>query len=1366
MNTAITIQDAESFLEQGNRFLAKNDFPRALDAYARCLALEPRMAQAHYNSGVAHHLSGDLAKAIPCYQTAIAIFPDLTEAHFNLGHALTDLGQLSKAAAAFGHVLDLNPSHVQAAYSLGNLFKTTGHHDRAVHCYEQALRNNPEYAEAWNNLGIVHRDQGRLDQATACFEKALAIAPEMAQAWFNLGIIRHMQNEYEVSLAHFEEAIKVNPQFAPAHWHHALLLPMLYRCPEEIETSRQRFKACLKKLVENTRLETQAQRSFALEGVASTTNFYLQYQGANDTALQKSYGDFAASVMAANFPQWSNSKAMPPLSRGERLRVGYVSSLLYGHTIGVFLSGWISHHDRRRFELYCYHVGAKTDNLTDQASRNVDHFHHIPGSVQAAARQIDRDNLHVLIHTDVGMNPLTFQLAALRLAPIQCKSWGHPVTTGLPAIDYYLSSELMEPPDGDAHYSETLVRLPNLALCHEPPGELDSTIGRDGFDIPGDRIVFLCAQSLFKYLPQHDDLYPRIALLAPGALFVFIANGNEQVTAFFRSRLENSFNQFGLNAADYCQFVSKQPHARFLDLNHCADVVLDSLVWSGGKSSMEALWCGTPVITLPGEMMRGRHTYAFLKRIGAQQAIASDKDDYIRIAARCATEDEFLKVLKSAVQTGRHLLYHDEDVIIALEGFLDRLVRSASFVHQASRSVSPSGQRPYPDLIAEDHLQSEQDRIVKNSRSCADAATSFDAGFEQADQLFLQGNLKEALSLYKQITEKYSEVAVPWSRMGLIHLQLSQWEPAVACYRKALLRDESQPAYWYNLAQGLEESGNRTQALEAYGRAAALAPRYREAIYNSGRLHLLRGDFAKARDLYQRCVEIDPEHAGSHNNLGKALAGLNLQDQARICFERASELNPELGEAWFNLAEVQAGSDAPDQAIPYYQKAIAVQSDPSAAWNNLGNLHRKLGNLPKAAGCYEKVIGLKNELAEAHYNLGSVLRLMESYEPALTHLAQAVKLKPGYAEAWNNLALTCKNIGELDRALAYFDKAVECQPDLAVARWNRSFIYLLKKDYINAWYDFEWRFRIPDWKTIYPLRPDSPCWDGSPCPRQTILVHDEQGLGDTLQFVRYLPMVKARCGRTILETRPELISLVQGAPGVDQVVIRPKTEREQMACDFHVPLMSLPGIFRTTPETIPSAVPYLSANPVKYRDWAGRLPAGKLRIGLVWAGRPQHTNDHNRSCPLSEFLPLLALPGTRFISLQKGEAAARLHELPPHCKIDDLGGRLHDFSDTAAVVAHLDLVITVDTAVAHLAGAMGKAVWVMIPFIADWRWGAHGQDSPWYPSMRLFRQTSPKDWRTVLTAIEQSLRDLLGLTLQPNPSQTAKQNLSSPFQRK
>jgi hypothetical protein len=412
----------------------------------------------------------------------------------------------------------------------------------------------------------------------------------------------------------------------------------------------------------------------------------------------------------------------------------------------------------------------------------------------------------------------------------------------------------------------------------------------------------------------------------------------------------------------------------------------------------------------------------------------------------------------------------------------------------------------------------------------------------------------------------------------------------------------------------------------------------------------------------------------------------------------------------------------------------------SSAINNLGNLYRRQNAYEQAAGCYRRLLELSPNLPEAHYNLGSVLRDKAEFGPALTHLSRAVKLRPGYAEAWNNLALTLKNIGDLDRALTCFNHAVERAPDLAVARWNRSFVHLLKEDYLSGWKDFEWRFQIPSWKTIYPFRLKGKRWQGQYAPEAAILIHDEQGLGDTLQFVRYLPMVKQRCKTVIFETRRELMTLLHGIEGADKLVARPTESVPSCECDFYVPLMSLPGIFGTTAETVPMRRPYITVDPQKRVEWQDRWPKAPLTIGLVWAGRPEHHNDGNRSCRLQDLEPLRQLAQAGFVSLQKGPAAEQIAGSWAEGRIADIGSALSDFTDTAGALANIDLLITVDTAVAHLAGAMGMPVWVLIPFIPDWRWGMRRDDTPWYPKMRLFRQTEPKQWRPVIERIAHEIR--------------------------
>jgi hypothetical protein len=292
----------------------------------------------------------------------------------------------------------------------------------------------------------------------------------------------------------------------------------------------------------------------------------------------------------------------------------------------------------------------------------------------------------------------------------------------------------------------------------------------------------------------------------------------------------------------------------------------------------------------------------------------------------------------------------------------------------------------------------------------------------------------------------------------------------------------------------------------------------------------------------------------------------------------------------------------------------------------------------------------------------------------------------------------------------------------------------------DGWQDFEWRFRVPHWRTIYPHRISGKQWCGDPIKKQTLLVHDEQGLGDTLQFIRYLPWARERCGRLIFETRSELAPMLEKTLGIDELIIRSSDGPPVVAFDQYVPLMSLGRILNVDPNRMPPTEAYIGASGEKAAQWGQRVPAGVLNIGLVWAGRPEHGNDANRSCRLEQFAPLFDLPGFNFIGLQKGQAAAEAEQIPGGEKFQNLGPELKSFSDTAGLMQHLDLVLTVDTSVAHLAGAMGRPVWVLIPFLPDWRWGMNAAETGWYPTMRLFRQSKPKDWNPVIGQIRHFLQ--------------------------
>jgi tetratricopeptide (TPR) repeat protein len=330
--------------------------------------------------------------------------------------------------------------------------------------------------------------------------------------------------------------------------------------------------------------------------------------------------------------------------------------------------------------------------------------------------------------------------------------------------------------------------------------------------------------------------------------------------------------------------------------------------------------------------------------------------------------------------------------------------------------------------------------------------------------------------------------------------------------------------------------------------------------------------------------------------------------------------------------------------------------------------------------------------------------------------------------------------GEFDRAIEYFDRAIQIRPDYGEARFNRAAIELLKGNFETGWRDYEGRSHQAIWRRNHSCPETMPRWDGASFSGKRLCVHSEQGLGDTLQFVRYLPLVKALGGTVILETSEPLLELLKPSAWVDEFVVQGTGKSKDADHDMCVPLLSLPGIFNTRLDTIPASVPYLNADAVKVNYWKKKLTTVDFKVGLVWAGNPTHKKDRSRSIGLEGFRALTNIAGVRVYGLQKGDAALQAQKMADTMEIRNFGDELNDFSDTAALIENLDLVVSVDTAVAHLAGAMGKATWVLLPFVPDWRWMLERDDSPWYPGLRLFRQPEKGNWEAVLQLLATELK--------------------------
>ncbi len=455
----------------------------------------------------------------------------------------------------------------------------------------------------------------------------------------------------------------------------ALLLPILYDTQEEVNYYRKRFGNGLRLIGEELRLETASSRQRALAAIQKHVNFYLGYQNRNDRELQQAYGNLVHRIVSANFPMWSEQPHMPAWPDDGRLRIGYISNFFHTHSVTRMFLGWLRGHDPGRFSVFNYHVGKGTDAVTEQVRRSSFVFRQLPKDFDVAATAIRNDDLHVLVFLDIGMSRFISVLAALRLAPIQCMSWGHPITSGLPTIRYFISSDLMEPIDAQEHYSERLVRLPGIGSCYSKPVIPEPLLNktRRDFGLREDSVVYLSCQSIFKYLPEQDRVFAKIARRVLNAQIVFLAM-NDIVQNDFQKRLTRAFDAEGLRAADHCVVLLRVSHFDFWCLIRNADIVLDTIGWSGGISTFEVVACGLPLVTMPGKFMRGRQSSAILGQLGTHLTIARDTTQYVEIAVRLSRDARLRQEVVDQTIKGHANLYSDTRCITALEEFYQRAV--------------------------------------------------------------------------------------------------------------------------------------------------------------------------------------------------------------------------------------------------------------------------------------------------------------------------------------------------------------------------------------------------------------------------------------------------------------------------------------------------------------------------------------------------------------------------------------------------------------------------------------------------------------------------------------------------------------------
>ncbi len=597
------------------------------------------------------------------------------------------------------------------------------------------------------------------------------------------------------------------------------------------------------------------------------------------------------------------------------------------------------------------------------------------------------------------------------------------------------------------------------------------------------------------------------------------------------------------------------------------------------------------------------------------------------------------------------------------------------------------------------------------------------------------GRIEEAEKSYRKSIALKPDSAIAHSCLGIILQEQYKFDDAVINLKQAVELEPVNVDFHNNLGTVLTKLSKYDEAIEIFNRAIKLNPKEYRIYSNLASALKESGKLDEALICCNKAIELNPNYAEAHNNLGALFLKTNKLEKTIVSFEKAIELKPDDPEFHSNLGSALKEIGRFDESSECCRRAILLNPNYAEAYNNLGTVLQEEGKFDESIANYKQAIKLKPDHAKAYCNLGTALQELNNTREAVLYCRRAITLDPDRAELHNNLGAILHKQEKIDDAMSCYDRAIELKTDYPEAHLNKSFALLLTGNYKEGWIENEWRLRTK----AHRLRDfNKPKWDGSPLNGKTILVHAEQGFGDTIQFIRYLPMIQAQGGHVVFECHKSLKRLLRNFTGTDKIIER--TPNPKIIFDTHIPALSLPGLFGTTLDSIPSDTPYISADSGLSQLY--NLMFGNdynFKIGIVWAGNSKRKNDHIRSCTPADFKPLLDIHGTTFYSLQKGPPSAEVDNTLNEMKIINLNNQLKDFADTAAVIDNLDLIISVDTAVVHLAGALGKPVWNLLYFAPDWRWLLNREDSPWYPEMRLFRQTKYNDWTDLFKQVKSAL---------------------------
>lgn len=678
----------------------QGDMSAALDGITKATSLDRSQPAFHYMEGMIREDMGDDSGALAAYRRALSLHPGFAAALNNMGLVLARQGNTLEGIQAIERALEANPGYAHAWNNLGTLYKDLGELGKAESSFREALKYEPEYSVGHSNLGVVYMMTRQTKKAKNHFILAAKFNPNNAQAYYNLGLAFKLLGDIEQAIANVGKAIELNPNYleainnlaalyakinrtdqaiqlyqkarciAPSNLQAALgyglTLPVVYESTAHIHRMRDRYGAELQEL-NATWPDYLKSPVDEIAKALERTNFYLAYQGEADKSLQVMYGRLVENLVGAGMPRFERAPVQQT-QKTRKKKLGFVSTLFHKCTVGYYFKSWVLNANKSIFETYVYNIGNHEDELTDGIKNSADKYLHLHGNVFDIASIIRRHEIDILVYPEIGMFGKTLLLASLRLAPTQCVAWGHPVTTGLPSMDYYISCDAMEPANAQEDYSEKLFLLPGIGTRYEKPITTNLK-SRAELGLPDDRLLILYPQSLYKIHPDNDDLLAEILLSASNAQVVMFKGIHPDVTNAYLARIGCVFKSRGLDLSRVI-WLDAVKHDEYLSINLVCDLMLDTLYWSGGNTALDALACGLPIVTLPGKFMRGRQTMSFLELIDCTILVASSVRDYVGLAIDLLTDHAKRGALSEKISRNNGYIFNQDEPIHALNTFL------------------------------------------------------------------------------------------------------------------------------------------------------------------------------------------------------------------------------------------------------------------------------------------------------------------------------------------------------------------------------------------------------------------------------------------------------------------------------------------------------------------------------------------------------------------------------------------------------------------------------------------------------------------------------------------------------------------------